>query len=306
MRISLVLTSVVFLASAAAHADGVKKLPNGEAIAPCAAAPKDMGCIPGGAFLRGRDEGPRGNERPQQTVHLQTFYMDKYEVTVEAYTACVKAGKCKRAKTYYADYSRPKQPKVGVSWYNSRDFCRAMGKHLPTEAEWEKAARGTDGRLYPWGNKRATCKEAVIKDHRGRSCGVKKLKGGKPYKGRTFVVGTRAPNQYGLYDMSGNSWEWVADWYAGSYRRCGKACQGVNPKGPCGGADRCKGKYKNKVVRGGSWYWDASYATTTYRRIHVPSNRPYHHFGFRCAASVEEARKLAAGGSKAPPKPSSK
>ncbi|MBW2735589.1 MAG: SUMF1/EgtB/PvdO family nonheme iron enzyme, partial [Deltaproteobacteria bacterium] len=255
-----------------ATATAAPKLSDGQAIAPCAKPVEGMSCIPGGAFIRGSDTGPK-NARPQATIELQTFYMDQYEVTVADYAACAKAGKCKAARTMYRDYSRPKQPKVGVSWYHSVAYCKAMGKHLPTEAEWEKAARGTDGRLYPWGKQRATCKRAVIKDHRGRSCGVKKLKGHHPEKGRTLAVGTRAPTQYGLYDMAGNSWEWVYDWYSGSYARCGKACEGVNPQGPCRGGEPCKG-YRRKIVRGGSWYWPAEHATTIFRRAHVPSNSP--------------------------------
>lgn len=260
----------------------------------CGPAPTGMACIPGGPFLRGSDKGPR-NARPKAEVWVQTFYMDANEVTVEAYQACVGAGGCKPAKTYYRDYSRPKQPKVGVSWFHAERFCRAQGKHLPTEAEWEKAARGTDGRMYPWGDELATCERAVIKDERGRSCGVQK-KFGHPEKGRTFVVGSLPPNQFGLYDMAGNSWEWVHDWYTPSYRRCGKACLGVDPKGPCRGKSPCKG-HDQRIVRGGSWYWPASHATTTYRRAHFPKNRPYHHFGFRCAASVPEAAALAVASS---------
>lgn len=256
----------------------------------CGKAPTGMACIPGGPFLRGSDKGPK-NERPQATIHLSTFYMDVYEVTVAEYDACVKAGKCDKQKTWYRDYDRPKQPKVGISWYAAVKYCKALGKHLPTEAQWEKAARGTDGRKYSWGNERCTCKRAVIQDNRGRSCGVKKLKGTHPEKGRTLVVGSRAPGMYGLYDMTGNSWEWVYDWYSSSYKSCGKDCLGVDPKGPCGGAEPCK-RHGLKIVRGGSWYWPCSYATTTYRRHHVPKNRPYHHFGFRCAASVAEAAKL--------------
>lgn len=252
-------------------------------------APPMMSCIPGGNFLRGTDKGPK-NAQPQATIWQQTFYMDKYEVTVEAYNACVKSGKCPKAHTLYNDYSRPKQPKVGLSWYTAVTFCKAMGKHLPTEAEWEKAARGVDGRLYPWGKKRATCKEAVIKDGRGRSCGITK-KGKHPEKGRTLVVGTRPPNAHGLFDMSGNSWEWVYDWYSSSYKSCKDGCIGPNPRGPCAGKEPCKG-YTRRIVRGGSWYWPAEMATTVWRRPHFPANKPYHHFGFRCAASYEEAAQL--------------
>jgi formylglycine-generating enzyme len=258
-------------------------------IVPCASKPAGMACVSGGAFWRGSDDGPK-NTRPKASIWLQTFYMDVYEVTVEAYDACVAGGACKPAKTAYSDFSRPRQPKVGINWYLSKKFCEVSGKHLPTEAEWEKAARGTDGRLYPWGDEPATCERAIIMDERGRSCGVKK-QGGEPDKGRTFEVGTLAPNTYGLYDMAGNSWEWIADWYSKSYRACGKACTGFDPKGPCGGREPCEG-YEERLVRGGSWYWPAEYSTTIHRRPHAPQNKPYHHFGFRCAASVAEAAAL--------------
>ncbi|MCA9667233.1 MAG: SUMF1/EgtB/PvdO family nonheme iron enzyme [Myxococcales bacterium] len=291
LRSCLLIAALMACAEASA-APAPSKLPDGKPIIACAKAPEGMACIRGGPFLRGTNRKWPRNARPQATVWLQTFYMDKTEVTVAAFNACVKAKKCKPAKTWYSDYSRPRQPKVGVSWFDARNYCRAMGKHLPTEAQWEKAARGSDGRLHPWGNQRATCKRTVIKDHRGRSCGVKKLKGKHPEKGRTLVVGSRPPNQFGIYDMAGNAQEWVADWYTTSFARCGKDCLGVDPKGPCGGADKCPG-YKLKMVRGGSWYWPAEHATCVFRRPHVPKNRPYHHFGFRCAASVDEARALA-------------
>ena len=248
-----------------------------------------MACIPAGDFLRGSVDGNK-NEQPQATIWLDAFLMDITEVTVEAHDACVASGKCKPARTIYQDMSRPKQPKVGVRWYDAVEFCAAMNKHLPTEAEWEKAARGTDGRRYPWGDEPATCALAVIQDKTGRSCGVKQASA-NPEKGRTFEVATRPPNQYGLYDMAGNAWEWVHDFHSPSYAACGEACLGKNPKGPCGGVEPCP-RHHDRVVRGGSWFWDASHATTTYRRHHVPSNNPYHHYGFRCAASLSEAEAL--------------
>lgn len=248
-----------------------------------------MACIPGGWFLRGSDRGPK-NTRPQAKVWLDTFYMDTTEVTVQAWDACVASGACQDARTVYEDFSRPRQPKVGISWFDAVRFCTAQGKHLPTEAEWEKAARGSDGRLYPWGDEPATCDRAVIEDRRGRSCGVKK-RGGQADKGRTFEVGTRPANPYGLFDMSGNAWEWVHDWFSKSYASCGDACTRDNPPGPCDGRERCPGHF-DRVVRGGSWYYGARMATAIYRRPHNPKNRPYHHFGFRCAASVAQARAL--------------
>ena len=261
---------------------------------PCETSPAGMACIPGGPFTRGRDDGP-ADERPEARVWLSTFYMDTHEVTVADYEACVARGECEAARTLYLDFSRARQPKVGVSWYDADTYCRAQGKHLPTEAEWEKAARGTDGRRYPWGSSHATCARAVIMDDQGRrACGVTKI-GQHPHKGRTAEVGSRPASPRGLHDMAGNAQEWVADWYDKSYATCGAACEGRDPRGPCQGREPCEGHHR-RVVRGGSWYWPAEHATTTHRRAHVPSNQPYHHFGFRCAASPDEAALIHARG----------
>jgi formylglycine-generating enzyme required for sulfatase activity len=276
----------------AAPAPALPVAPDGTAALPCLdPPPAGLACIPGGPFIRGSDTGPK-NTRPQATVWLQTFYMDVYEVTYAEFKACQKAGACGKGGPLYNDFNRPRQPITGIPWYEAVHFCEWKGKHLPTEAQWEKAARGPDGALHPWGNEPATCERAVIKDRRGRSCGVPK-KGAQGDKGRTFEIGERAPGVYGLHDMSGNAWEWVADWMSESYAACGAACEGVDPKGPCGGAEPCKG-HREKIVRGGSWYWDASYATAIYRRPHFPQNQPFHHFGFRCAASHAEAEALRA------------
>ena len=259
---------------------------------PCAAAPDGMACIPGGPFLRGSDTGP-AHSRPASQVTVSTFYMDLNEVTVAEYRACMKAGKCPEAGPRYVDYDRPRQPITGVSWHDAVAYCKAHGKHLPTEAEWEKAARGTDGRLYSWGDEPITCQRAVYMDKSGRSCGVQKKRGGHPEKGRPLEVGSRPAGLFGLFDMIGNSWEWTADWYSESWAACGAACLGTDPRGPCDGQDPCPG-HRKKVVRGGAWYWPAGYNTTVYRRPHIPANQPeFHHFGFRCAASPQEAAALA-------------
>jgi len=281
------------LAAGAAVAE--EAFPGAPEVRTCLEAPvPDMACIPGGPFLRGVKGGRHPPARPQAKVWVQTFYMDTYEVTYGAYKACEKEGRCRKAGPNYRDFDNPRQPITGVNWFDAKKYCEVHGKHLPTEAEWEKAARGTDGRLYPWGDEPATCERAVIMDGRGRSCGVRQRSKTHADVGRPEPVGTRPPNPYGLYDMAGNSGEWVADWFTPSWRACGKACLGVDPKGPCEGRVPCEG-YTDKVVRGGSWFWPASYATTVYRRPHVPANRPiFHHFGFRCAASVDEARALAA------------
>ena len=268
---------------------------------------KGMSCIPGGPFIRG-SERPRTclqgevkrlpkdqpNHRPSSTVTLPTFYMDITEVTYADYQACVRAKRCTPRKPQYADYNAPRQPMVGVSWYDADRYCRAQGKHLPTEAEWEKAARGSRGELYPWGDDEVTCQRAVIKDHSGRSCGVKKARGKYPHKGKVLPVKSRPAGRYGLYDMIGNAEEWTADWYTRDWASCGEDCAGRAPRGPCPdqSPEKACSKHSKKVVRGGSWYWPSSCATSWTRRPHYPSNKPYHHFGFRCAASLDEASKF--------------
>lgn len=279
-----------------------------EASEPCLETPlKGMACIPSGAFTRG-SERPRTcrqgevrripkdqpNHRPASIIELSTYYMDLTEVTYSAYQVCAKAKKCKPRRPQYADYNAPQQPMVGLSWYEADQYCRAQGKHLPTEAEWEKAARGPDRELYPWGNADVDCQRAVIKDKSGRSCGVKKARGKYPDKGKVLPVKSRPAGRYGIYDLIGNAEEWTADWYSRDWESCGQDCVGRDPQGPCPDQaphQGCKG-YRKKVVRGGSWYWPRECATSWTRRPHYPSNKPYHHFGFRCAASLEEARLL--------------
>jgi formylglycine-generating enzyme required for sulfatase activity len=248
-----------------------------------------MACVPGGPFVRGSDDGP-DNARPKSTVWVQTFYMDQYEVTYDEYETCEREKKCDAGGPQYTDYNHPNMPITGVTWYQAQKYCEVHGKQLPTEAQWEKAARGPEGHLYPWGDEPVTCERAIIRDASGRGCGLEK-RYSKPETSRPHDVGTRPAGAYGLFDMVGNSWEWVADWSSKSWAACGSDCEGVDPKGPCAGAEPCKG-HRNKVVRGGSWYWEAEKATGAYRRFHAPDNQPFHHFGFRCAASVAAAKEL--------------
>lgn len=315
------IVSMLFSANAFAQDDAAKAktLPNGTPIRECVSPIEGMACVPGGPFLRGSDNDAHVkcnqesynrayfskeqkekknhiNTNPQQQIWMQTYYMDVTEVTNEAYEACVKAKKCEKDGPKYVDFSAPKQPITGLSWYNAKKFCEAQGKHLPTEAEWEKAARGENGDLYPWGNEPvASCDNAVIMDSRGRSCGEIKRRGAHPEKGRVLEVCSKGKFRYGICDMMGNAEEWVADWYTPSYEECGADCQGIDPKGPCQGEEKdghkC-GKYRHKIAKGGSWYWEPTHATGIHRRSHVPSNDPAHHFGFRCAATADEMDKL--------------
>ncbi|MBX7084675.1 MAG: formylglycine-generating enzyme family protein, partial [Nannocystaceae bacterium] len=269
------------------------QLPDGSRAKPCLPqAPAGMACIPGGAFIRGADDGP-DNARPAATVWLSTYYMDLYEVTYAQYEACEADGRCNAARPRYTDYDHPNMPMTGVNWFDAVKYCEVHGKMLPTEAQWEKAARGPDGALYPWGNDPVDCTRAIYRDQTGRGCGLKK-QFSKPETGRPWDVGSRPAGVYGLFDMVGNSWEWVADWNSKSWASCGADCEGLDPQGPCAGQQSCAST-RNKIVRGGSWYWEAEKATGIYRRAHVPSNDPFHHFGFRCAATLEQAQALAAG-----------
>lgn len=268
----------------------------------CADAPDGMVCIPGGPTIRGANEPHRcdqahpgdpnkPNHLPAREIWVQTVFMDRTEVTVAAYRECVAQKKCAPGGPAYNDFDRPLQPITGISWFKAVKFCKAQGKHLPTEAEWEKAARGEAGDPYPWGTEEPTCARAVFQDQTGRSCGVRKARP-HPEKGRPLEVGSRPPGRYGLVDMAGNVEEWVADWYVRFDRCSAKDCFGVDPRGPCdGSATPCR-NLQFKVVKGGSWYWNASHTTGYHRRYWYPSNSPMHHFGFRCAASPAEAAAL--------------
>ncbi|TPV97045.1 MAG: formylglycine-generating enzyme family protein [Myxococcales bacterium FL481] len=258
---------------------------------PCAGPVAGMACVEAGAFVRGDDSIEAAT--PREAVWLSTYYIDVYEVTNADYRGCVAAGACAPAGPRYAGFDRDQLPVQGISWFDADRYCQAAGKRLPTEAQWEKAARGTEGATYPWGNQPATCERAVFADRSGRGCGRAK-RGAHPETGQPWPVGSRPAGVYGLHDMAGNAYEWVADWGAPSYGACGEACRGIDPRGPCAGESVCAA-FPRKVVRGGSWYWGPGRAKAASRRFHVPDNQPFHHFGFRCAATPEQARRLGAG-----------
>jgi formylglycine-generating enzyme len=252
----------------------------------CAKKIEGMSCIPEGNFIRGSNSHEK-DESPQAEVYVSEFYMDINEVTNSDFQRCLDFGSCKdclKNKTcnyigprYGKPYMGANQPITGISWYTAKEYCVFVGKRLPTEAEWEKASRGTQGDLYPWGNEDATCKLAVIEENRKKGCGIDK-------DNPTANISSKPIGRYGLYDMAGNSWEWVEDWYI-PFKDCGVECEGKNPKGICSGSEICS-KSNRKVLKGGSWYWDKYYARGSKRRSHDPKNFPeYHHFGFRCAKS---------------------
>lgn len=245
---------------------------------PCGKVPEGMKCVPGGYFTMGSNRQLR-DQSPAHVVFVDTYFMDETEVTVENYEKCVADGKCDKQRTSYPGFSNPKQPKVGVGWTSADKYCRVMGKRLPTEAEWELAARGYDGDQFPWGTDPVDCDKAVIEIRKGKGCGID---GVVKDKGVTQNVKSRPPGRFGLYDIIGNADEYVNDWYT-PYKKCGSYCTGIDPKGPCNGEFKCRG-YKEKVVRGGSWFWGPEHNYGSYRRAHFTTNKKvYHHFGFRCA-----------------------
>jgi formylglycine-generating enzyme required for sulfatase activity len=174
-----------------------------------AAAPRgprpDRVLVPAGPFVQGSTHGA-DDERPVARRRLPAFRIDRTEVTRAMYARCVAAGRCPKAPGDLA--SEPDLPMTGVSWHEARSYCAYAGGRLPTEAEWEKAARGVDGREFPWGEE-ADCGRA----NWGNFDGEGPCAGKNP--GRPVAVG-RYPagvSPYGLHDMAGNVWEWVEDKY---------------------------------------------------------------------------------------------
>ncbi len=234
----------------------------------------EMVHVPAGEFRMGCnkkvDKQCSKDEKPYHKVHLDAFYIDKYEVTVEQYAACVRAGKCKKPNAggtcNWGKSDRGNHPINCVDWYQAKSYCEWTGRRLPTEAEWEKAARGTDGRKYPWGNQKATCDYAVMNENNQSGCG----------RGSTWPVGgkPRGASPYGAMDMAGNVWEWCADWYDEKYYR---NSPNRNPKGPSSG--------KARVLRGGSWNGSPNGLRSSPRGRRDPDFR-HDNLGFRCARTL--------------------
>jgi len=225
--------------------------------------------IPAGAFWMGSPDGEGDkDEHPRHHVTLDAFYMDKFEVTVARYAEFMQANN--RSKPDYWDQVDSSKhgnlPVVGVDWHDADAYCQWAGKRLPTEAEWEKAARGTDGRTYPWGNEQPTA----------RLSNFGKTYTDKVYNNRLTPVDSYevGKSPYGLRHMAGNVWEWVADWYDESYY--GKSPD-QNPKGPSAGQYR--------VLRGGSWGRGPVFVRSAGRDGGTPTARGGD-FGFRCAQDI--------------------
>ncbi len=207
------------------------------------------------------------NVEPPRTVTLDAFWMDQTEVSNRMYKSCVDTGACTppfRSDSYTRDsyFGNPQYddyPVIYVSWEQANAYCSWAGRRLPTEAEWEKAARGTDGRLFPWGDTLPNTKLLNFALVAGDTTSVTSYPGGV--------------SPYGLYNMAGNVWEWTSDWYDENYY---KAAPSLNPQGPASG--------EFKVLRGSAWiYLDFdAFVTDRYGNDPKTTNNV---IGFRCARS---------------------
>ena len=233
-----------------------------------ASSDAEMILVPEGKFTMGNGNDDE-NEQPVHVVDLSTFYIDKYEVTNLSYKKCVVSGNCEppvnsssnTQPNYYDNSLYDNYPVIYVDWNMAKTFCEWRGARLPTEAEWEKAARGTDVRTYPWVGD-VSCASANYKE-----CGKDAVAVGSYENGIS---------PYGAYDMAGNVWEWVADLYQKDYYAM--LGDGVlNPMGPTIGNTR--------VLRGGSWFNSAKSIRVTIRNDSDPL-KAYNYVGFRCARNA--------------------
>ncbi|MBI3208773.1 MAG: formylglycine-generating enzyme family protein [Candidatus Solibacter usitatus] len=235
------------------------------------AAEPGMVFIPGGEFQRGRthklpDDGLKWDpevlldDRPVRAIRVDAFYMDTYEVTNEQYAKFVAATKHRAPYNWPAGKvpeGKAKHPVAAVSWDDAMAYAKWAGKRLPTEAEWERACRGlTEGAKYSWGERRPTNKDARFTANGPAD------------------VGMCAANSFGLFDMSGNVWEWTLDYYSRDYYA---SAPQRNPKGPE------KGMYR--VLRGGSWADVEKFLTCAYRSWARPAERSPN-IGFRCVKPI--------------------
>ena len=220
--------------------------------------------VPAGEFTMGIENGP-GDTEPVHTVELEAYWIDQTEVTIAMYYSCVQVGVCTPPAdsssawytSYYGNPQYDNYPVVFVDWQQAKAYCEWAGRRLPTEAEWEKAARGSDARLYPWGNEAANCDRL--------SCE------GNGYAALQVGSYPDGASPYGALDMAGSVWEWVADWYSDSYYA--QSPQN-NPVGPSSGDVRSKRGGTSEYVFN---YWPSAY------RAPLESSAAEDVVGFRCA-----------------------
>lgn len=235
--------------------------------------------IDGGTFIMGCGVSITGatcqpDEKPEHSVTISTFKMDRTEVTQAQYQKCIDARECDKPSCGFDSGANTDKPVVCVSWRDASKFCEWMSKRLPTEAEWEFAARGkVAGALYPWGTAEPSCEYAIMYDGNKDGCGT----------GKTASVCSRSPkgdSPFGLCDMAGNVKEWVADYYQSDYYKSSPA---QDPKGPSFGT--------NHLVRGGGYSHDPLGGSgsvdlrSVNRELIVIDSGLDGEIGFRCARS---------------------
>ena len=258
LSVLLIFTMCLFAIDTGADQQPVPSTTAGSFISPQKTKGGEMVRVPAGEFIMGSESG-NSKEKPVRRVYLDEFFIDKYEVTNEQYNQCVGAGLCS-TNHKYEGFTDPQQPVVGVDWNQASAYCAWAGKRFPTEAEWEKAARGTEGWLYPWGEG-IDCSRANYGD----------CKNGKTKNVGSYPSGA---SPYGAMDMAGNVWEWTADWYDANYY---KSSPNRNPTGP--------GSGQYRVLRGGSWRDLPTDLRASYRLWDYPGDRGKL-FGFRCARTI--------------------
>ena len=218
----------------------------------------DMVVIPSGKFKMGCNQFGPMHGAPEHWVYLSEFMIDRFEVTNKSFEEIIPDHKRRRSKLSKCDEC----PVTNVSWYEAVDYCYLIGKVLPTEAQWEKAAGSGDGCAFPWGH------DFDPIHSQGR--------GGLEMKDKSVPVGTYPANKYGIYDMGGNVWEWVSDWMAPGYQVSEVL---INPQGPSSGI--------MKVRRGGAYSDSIKAMATGYRDWSHPSSRFFSDVGFRCAINIK-------------------
>ena len=219
--------------------------------------PDDMVSIQAGCFMMGtnddyiyEDDDNNDREKPAHKVCLDKFYLDKYEVTQKKWDSVMNVNR--------SVFRKPQQPITHINWREARQYCKRIGKRLPTEAEWEYAARAGSQTRFPWGNE-------IDDDYLWHIDNSSR---------EIPSVGQKKPNAWGLHDMLGGVWEWVEDWYSLHYY---KNSPTENPKGP--------EQQSFRVIRGNSWMVEKKYIRVTSRHRGLSDPTESYWVGVRCAKS---------------------